>query len=146
LNSRPQRPGPSLGGAAATSPPQRPAAPRGGYAGGYGAEDYYGSGDDYDDDELDGFIDDGPEGGEADWRKEIRKMTGYDPSRYADDWGDDRRMEASWEQLQAEERRSARMGRLEDQAAEEEEARRLKAKAVRKRRRGAFESDGDESD
>ncbi|KAI8467424.1 MAG: hypothetical protein J3K34DRAFT_430614 [Monoraphidium minutum] len=71
-------------------------------------------------------------------------MTGYDPSKYRDEWGDDRRMEASWGQLQAEERRSARLGRAEDAAAEEEEARRLGAKAGRKRRRGALASSGDD--
>jgi hypothetical protein len=72
-------------------------------------------------------------------------MTGYDPSKYQDDWADDRRMEASWEQLQAEERRSARMGRAEDAREEAEEARRLAAKA-KKRKRGAALGSGSEDD
>ena len=53
--------------------------------------------------------------------------------RYANERDDDRSMEASWQQIQAEERRSARMGRSEDERAEAEEARRIAAKQAKKK-------------
>lgn len=51
------------------------------------------------------------------------------------DEGDDRTMVASRAQIEAEERRSARMGRSEDERAAAEEARAAAAKAEKKRRR-----------
>ena len=42
-------------------------------------------------------------------------------------------MEANWQQIQAEERRSARLGRSEDEKAEEEELRRVAAKKAAKK-------------
>lgn len=138
--SRPRRPldGPS---SRRPGPPPGPG-PRGDYYDDHD-DDY---GDDYDDDELDGFIDDGPiDGGVEEWRREIRKISGYDPSRYKDDWGDDRMMEASWAQVQAEEKRSARAGREEDIREEMEELKRLKTKAAKKRKRG-LDSGSDSDD
>jgi hypothetical protein len=44
-------------------------------------------------------------------------------------------MEASWNELQAEERKSLRMGRAEDEREEAEEAKRLAAKAAAKKRK-----------
>lgn len=41
-------------------------------------------------------------------------------------------MEANWQQIQAEERRSTRMGRSEDEKAEQEEVRRVAAKKAAK--------------
>lgn len=52
--------------------------------------------------------------------------------RFQDERFNDREMEASWAQIQAEEKRSARLGRREDDEAledEEAEAARLAAKA-----------------
>ncbi|KXZ50048.1 hypothetical protein GPECTOR_18g29 [Gonium pectorale] len=89
--------------------------------------------DEYEDD----FVVDDDEG-EEDWRKFLRRTTGYDPSRYRDDPFDDRTMEASWRQVEAEEKRSERMGRMEDELAEEEEERRRKEKLrkIKKQRTG----------
>lgn len=56
-------------------------------------------------------------------------------SRFANERFDDRSMEASWQQIQAEERRSARMGRSEDEKAEQEELQRLATKAAKKFKR-----------
>lgn len=47
---------------------------------------------------------------EDDWRKEMRSVTGYDPGRYEDDF-DDRSMVVGWREMEAEEKRSARLGR-----------------------------------
>lgn len=52
--------------------------------------------------------------------------------RYGHD-RDDRSMEVSWQQMQAEERRSARAGREADLAAEREEQRRIAEKKARKK-------------
>ncbi|GFR48717.1 hypothetical protein Agub_g10674, partial [Astrephomene gubernaculifera] len=93
-----------------------------------------------DEDEYDAdfVVDDEEEDGQ-DWRKFLRRTTGYDPSRYRDENFDDRTMEASWRQVVAEEKRSERMGRLEDDMAEQEEERRRnekirKMKALKKQR------------
>ncbi|GLI65041.1 hypothetical protein VaNZ11_008454 [Volvox africanus] len=82
--------------------------------------------DEYDEYDDDFVVHDEEEG--QDWRKFLRRTTGYDPSRYQDDPFDDRMMEASWRQVVAEEKRSERMGRLEDEMAEEEEERHRKEK------------------
>lgn len=50
---------------------------------------------------------------------------------------DDRSMEASWQQIQAEERRSARAGRDADQMAEREEQRRIAEKKAKKKSKKA---------
>jgi hypothetical protein len=65
--------------------------------------------------------------------------SGYDPSKYKDSFFDDRRMEASAAEIQAEERRSARIGRTEDEREAEAEARRVAAKEAKKKgkKRGA---------
>lgn len=52
--------------------------------------------------------------------------------RFANERYDDRSMEANWQQIQAEERRSTRMGRSEDEKAEQEEVRRVAAKKAAK--------------
>lgn len=60
-------------------------------------------------DRQDSFLVDDEE--ESDWRKHIRSITGYDPSKYRDT-GDDRSMVADYRTVLAEERRSARLGAL----------------------------------
>ena len=52
--------------------------------------------------------------------------------RYKDE-RDDKSMEADWRSIQAEERKSSRMGRTEDEKAEAEELARIKAKAAKKK-------------
>ena len=52
--------------------------------------------------------------------------------RYGHD-RDDRSMEVSWQQMQAEERRSARAGREADLAAERDEQRRIAEKKAKKK-------------
>ncbi|KAK9826869.1 hypothetical protein WJX81_002096 [Elliptochloris bilobata] len=84
-----------------------------------------------------GFIedDDGGGGGDGDWRAMLRAVTGgYDPSKFRDE-GDDRRMVASRAEIEAEERRSARMARSEDERAAAEEAQQVAAKAAKKKKR-----------
>ncbi len=54
--------------------------------------------------------------------------------RFKDESFDDRSMEADWKSIQAEERRSAKMGRGEDEKAEAEELARQKSKAAAKKR------------
>eukprot|EP00775_Hariotina_reticulata_P006415 gene6415-6646_t len=103
--------------------------PGGGYHDSDGDHDRYGG---YDDESDDSFIED--DIGD-DWRTALRQMTGYDPSRYKDNMFDDRKMEASAAEIAAEERRSARMGRAEDEREAEEEARRATAKADKKEKR-----------
>lgn len=62
--------------------------------------------------------------------------------RYREERFDDRSMVASAREIEAEERRSARMARAEDEKEEEEERRRAEAKAAKKRKRpGAFLDD-----
>jgi protein SPT2 len=52
---------------------------------------------------------------DSDVSRIIRKMFGYDPSKYADlDDEDDRSMEVGFRTIQMEEKRSARMAREED--------------------------------
>lgn len=61
------------------------------------------------DDDLDGFIADGDDSG--DWKRELRKITRYDASRYKHiDDRDDPSMEVGWQRCQLEEHRSARSG------------------------------------
>lgn len=55
--------------------------------------------------------------------------------RFKDERFDDRSMEADWKSIQAEERRSAKMGRTEDEKAEMEELARQRAKAAAKKKR-----------
>lgn len=71
---------------------------------------------------------------EPDWRQALKSITKYDPSKFDDRAFDDRSMEANFKQIQAEERRSARMGREDDRRAEEEELRHEEEKRKKKRR------------
>ncbi|XP_068225805.1 protein SPT2 homolog [Palaemon carinicauda] len=91
--------------------------------------------DEYDSD-LEGFIDDGED--ELDYSSEIKKMFGYDKSRYVDEDDDCDDMEASYSQLQKEERISAKIGLqedLEDMRREEEEKKLKRLKLKGKGRR-----------
>jgi len=56
------------------------------------------------------------------------------PCRFAKEDLVDRSMEADWRAIQAEERRSARLGRGEDERAEQEELARQRAKAAAKKK------------
>ncbi|KAK3154840.1 hypothetical protein QOZ80_2BG0195740 [Eleusine coracana subsp. coracana] len=67
--------------------------------------------------------------------KELRALTGYDPTKYAGRCEDDSNMEADYASIQKEERRSAKLARQEDQEQLrliEEEARRERAKKRKK--------------
>ncbi|KAK1287470.1 hypothetical protein QJS10_CPB19g00579 [Acorus calamus] len=84
---------------------------------------------------LNRYADDDEDGEDA--INMIRQMFGYNPNRYAgrDDYDDDSDMEANFEDIQREERRSAKIAKREDEielqrilAEEEEEERRRKAK------------------
>ncbi|KAL4854245.1 hypothetical protein ACK3TF_004944 [Chlorella vulgaris] len=90
-----------------------------------------------DDEGGSGLGSDGGGGGEEDWRAALREATGgYDPSKFAAiDRQPDRDMEAAWGQIQAEERRAARIARTEDQREAEREALAEEAKRERKRRK-----------
>ncbi|EFN56682.1 hypothetical protein CHLNCDRAFT_144570 [Chlorella variabilis] len=74
---------------------------------------------------------------EQDWRAALREATGgYDPSKFAAiDRQADRDMEAAYGQIQAEERRAARIARAEDEREAEREALREAAKRERKRQK-----------
>nr|XP_027121784.1 protein SPT2 homolog [Coffea arabica] len=69
----------------------------------------------------------------------IRKMYGYDPSKYHDNEKDDKAMEATFEDIQREERRSAKIARKQDQeelrkiVAEESKARMMKETAKKRK-------------
>lgn len=83
------------------------------------------------DSEMDDFIDDGEE--ELDYSSEIKKMFGYDKSRYIDDDDDCDDMEASFSQMQKEERISAKIGLQEDleDMKREEEEKKMKIKKMK---------------
>lgn len=89
-----------------------------------------------DSDSEDSFLDDDDDGG--DYRSLIHKMLRYNPSKYHDiDDEDDRMMEASFHTIQAEEKRSAKIAREEDErelALIEEEERREREMARKKRK------------
>ncbi|KAK4293608.1 hypothetical protein Pmani_033709 [Petrolisthes manimaculis] len=90
------------------------------------------------DSELDDFIDDGD--AEVDYRSEIGKLFGYDRNKYKDDEDDLSDMEASYSQMQKEERISAKIGLKEDlediQREEEEKKMKMKRlKMMKKQRR-----------
>ncbi|KAK8738597.1 hypothetical protein OTU49_003957 [Cherax quadricarinatus] len=90
------------------------------------------------DSEMDDFIDDGDQ--EVDFSSEIRRMFGYDRRKYQDDDDDCDDMEASFSQVQKEERISAKIGLkedLEDIQREEEEKKRkmMRMKQLKKIRR-----------
>lgn len=78
-------------------------------------------------DEMADFIVDGDDDRDMCWRKELRRTTKYDPSKFKD-LGDDRNMESSLRQCWKEEQRSQCIGRLED---ERELQRELKRKAIK---------------
>ncbi|CAK0785697.1 hypothetical protein CVIRNUC_008908 [Coccomyxa viridis] len=84
-------------------------------------------------DDIDGFIDDDLAG--ESWRMELQQITGYDPKKFAP-VRDDRRMVASKLEMDREERLSKRVGRQDDERAEEEERayRELKLKKKEKLR------------
>ncbi|RZC81106.1 hypothetical protein C5167_043696 [Papaver somniferum] len=73
-----------------------------------------------------------------DYRQEIRNLTGYDPSKYGND-RDDRSMEASFKEIEREEKRSARIANKEDERErllQEEEEKKKEAEArMRKKRK-----------
>lgn len=70
--------------------------------------------DEDEDEDMDDFIDDDVQENEsADVSRTIREVFGYDKRRYAD-FDDDDIEEASYAQIQKEERRSERLGKLED--------------------------------
>ncbi|KAJ9508904.1 hypothetical protein QJQ45_028214, partial [Haematococcus lacustris] len=64
--------------------------------------------DEYEDD----FVVDEDDEQELDWRSAVRKVTGYDPRKYSAADDDDRNMEVSFQQIAAEERRSAKLGKV----------------------------------
>ncbi|XP_069168842.1 protein SPT2 homolog [Procambarus clarkii] len=83
------------------------------------------------DSDMDDFIDDGDQG--IDFSRKIRNLFGYDKRKYRDEVDDCGDMEASFSQVQKEERISAKIGLkedLEDIRREEEERKR---KIVRKK-------------
>nr|XP_045591988.1 protein SPT2 homolog [Procambarus clarkii] len=91
-----------------------------------------------DDSDMDDFIDDGDQG--IDISSEIRNLFGYDKRKYQDDDDDCDDMEASFSQMQKEERISAKIGLkedLEDIQREEEERKRkmMRMKQLKKSRR-----------
>ncbi|KAL3151444.1 Protein SPT2 [Trebouxia sp. C0009 RCD-2024] len=86
----------------------------------------------HEEDDYDDFVVDDEE--EPDWRQALKSVTRYDPSKFDDRGFDDRSMEASYKQIQAEERRSARMGREDDLRAEEEELKMQEEKRKKKKR------------
>eukprot|EP01018_Ginkgo_biloba_P031119 Gb_17414 [translate_table: standard] len=61
-------------------------------------------------DDLEEDLDEG-----GDYRSLIRQMFGYNPKKYGHEDGDDRGMEVGFSSIQAEERRSARIAREEDE-------------------------------
>lgn len=87
--------------------------------------------DEYDS-EMDDFIDDGDE--ELDYSSEIRKMFGYDKSRFRDDDDDCDDMESSFAQQQKEEFISKKAGLMEDLEDMRLEAEEKKRKAAKRRR------------
>ncbi|KAJ7551273.1 hypothetical protein O6H91_06G009200 [Diphasiastrum complanatum] len=98
---------------------------------------------DSDDESEDSFMvedeEDGAGGGYRGVSDYIRRMFGYNPNKYRDvDDGDDRDMEVGFNRIQAEERRSARIAREEDEREaqlleEEERARKHKKLKMGKR-------------
>lgn len=91
--------------------------------------------DDDSDDDLDDFIvDEEEDDSTMDWRRAMRSITKYNPSKYRDELYDDRKMEAGYDEILAEERRSMRLGRQEDELEEEAEFRRQLEKKKRLRK------------
>lgn len=89
--------------------------------------------DEYDQEDLD-FIDDGPivqEETPRDWRRALRGITGYNPSAFVGAEDDGEAAEASLNEQQFEERRSARIAAVEDAI----ELKRIQEEEDRARRR-----------
>ena len=63
----------------------------------------------------------------------VRALEHYGLCRFKKEDLDNRSMEADWKSIQAEEKRSARLGRGEDEKAEQEELERQRAKAAAKK-------------
>ncbi|PSC69779.1 SPT2-like protein [Micractinium conductrix] len=76
-------------------------------------------------------------GGEGGWRAALREATGgYDPTKFAHiDRLPDRGMEVGWNEISAEEKRTLRIARTEDEREAEAEARQEAAKRERKEKR-----------
>lgn len=87
------------------------------------------------DSEMDDFIDDGDE--ELDYSSEIKKIFGYDKSRYKDEDFDDRQMESNFATVMREEYISKKCGIMEDLEDMKQEAleKKQKEKMRAKRRR-----------
>ncbi|XP_064480775.1 protein SPT2 homolog [Ornithodoros turicata] len=99
-----------------------------------------GEDDEYEDeeDDLDGFIDDGPTSEGLDYSEHIREIFGYDRRKFADFDDDEEALESSYAQQMKEEVRSARIGLkedIEDMKREEEELRRKQLKKLENLRR-----------
>ncbi|XP_065826662.1 protein SPT2 homolog [Oscarella lobularis] len=105
-------------------------------------ESNYYDDDDDDDDDDDGFIEKGGE--EFDYSSIIRDLSGYDKSKYRFEDPRTDNMEASYREIVQEEKRSARLARLEDLEEErkerEREKRKLAAAAAAKKKRKTKEA------
>ncbi|XP_076342295.1 uncharacterized protein LOC143242706 [Tachypleus tridentatus] len=94
---------------------------------------------DDEEDDMSDFIDDTPVGEEEDYSSIIREIFGYDRRKYIDDDFDDSNMEASYAEVMKEEKRSARIGLMEDledmrkEAEEKKRKKQLKMKKETKR-------------
>ncbi|XP_023211316.1 glutamic acid-rich protein-like [Centruroides sculpturatus] len=89
-----------------------------------------------DDDDMADFIDDGPlEEDDEDYSRYIREIFGYDKRRYRyEEEFDDQAMESSYAEQMKEERRSARIGLLEDLEDMKKEEEEKQQKALKKKR------------
>lgn len=104
-------------------------------------EEYVDEEDEYDS-EMEGFIDDEEEDNEE-YRKYIRKMFKYDPSRYKDEDEDIDNMETDYHSLQREEKRSLKLGIMEDIEEMKREAEMERRRLEKKKRH--LESDNERS-
>eukprot|EP00794_Sanderia_malayensis_P018054 gene18054-19863_t len=87
--------------------------------------------DDYDDyDDMADFIDDG--GDDMDYSKHIRNIFGYDRRKFHDEDDDLSAMESNYRQIAAEESRSARIAKLEDEIEKRREE--MELRKAKKRR------------
>ncbi|RNA27284.1 SPT2 -like protein [Brachionus plicatilis] len=86
------------------------------------------------DSEMEGFIDDEEEDNEE-YRKYIRKMFKYDPTRYKDEDDDIDNMETDYHSLQREEKRSLKLGIMEDIEEMKREAEMERRRLEKKKKR-----------
>ncbi|XP_013775976.1 protein SPT2 homolog [Limulus polyphemus] len=93
---------------------------------------------DDEDQDLSDFIDDDPQEDEGDYSSIIRKMFGYNKQKYAHMDDDDDDMEASYVDIMKEEKRSAKIGMMEDlediRREEEERKKMLLKKKLQKQK------------